>query len=120
MVAQADDVPRLLAADEPSFALERLEHVPVADVGRDDTDAALAHQCVEPEVRHHGDRDQVDAEVERQDRDDLVAVDQRAVSSTASMRSPSPSKAMPRSKLPATTSCCRSPMSVAPQPTLMF
>ena len=37
------------------------------------------HQLVEAEVRHHRDRDEVDVEVEREDRDDLVAVDQLAV-----------------------------------------
>ena len=41
-------------------------------------------------------------------------------SSTASMRSPSPSNAMPRSKPPSRTVCCSSARSVAPQPTLMF
>ena len=43
--------------------------------GRQHLDAALAHQCVEAEVRHHRHRNLVDLEVEREDRDDLVAVD---------------------------------------------
>ena len=42
-------------------------------------DAALLHQPVEAEVRHRRDRDDVDAEVEREHRDDLVAVDRGAV-----------------------------------------
>ena len=41
-------------------------------------------------------------------------------SSTASIRSPSPSNAIPRSKPPSTTVRCRSARSVAPQPTLML
>ena len=59
----------------PPSRYERLEHVPVADVGRDDADAALLHQPVEAEVRHRRDRNEVDAEVEREDGDDLVAVE---------------------------------------------
>ena len=59
----------------PSRSAERLEHVAVADVGRHDADPVLAHQPVEAEVRHHGDGDEVDAEVEREDGEDLVAVD---------------------------------------------
>ena len=42
VVAQADHVPRLLAAEHAALAPERLEHVAVADVGRDDADPALA------------------------------------------------------------------------------
>ena len=42
-------------------------------------DAALLHQPVEAEVRHRRHRDEIDAEVQREDRDDLVAVDDRAV-----------------------------------------
>ena len=57
----------------------------------------VRHQAVEAEVRHHGDGHQLDAEGEREDREDLVAVDGSPRSSTASMRSPSPSKATPRS-----------------------
>ena len=41
-------------------------------------------------------------------------------SSTASMRSPSPSNATPRSNAPLTTSSCSAARSVAPQPTLML
>ena len=88
---------RLLAAEDAALAPERLEHVAVADVGRDDADPALLHQPVEAEVRHHRDRDEVDAEVEREDGEDLVAVDDVAAPSTASIRSPSPSNATPRS-----------------------
>ena len=59
--------------------MQRLEHVPVADVRRHDAHAALLHQTVEAEVRHARDRDEIDAEVQREDRDDLVAVHHRAV-----------------------------------------
>src|SRR6476661_1802305 len=79
VVAEVDDVSGLLAAEERPFALQRLEHVAVADVGRVHGDAALAHQRVEPEVGHHRDGDLVDLLVEREDRDDLVAVDRLAV-----------------------------------------
>ena len=70
---------RLLAAEHTAFTLERLEHVAVAHVGGDDADAVLAHQLVQSEVRHHGDGDQVDAEIEREHGDDLVAVDEGSV-----------------------------------------
>ena len=62
-----------------ALALERLEHVAVADVGRDDADPALLHQAVEAEVRHRRDHDGVDAEVEREHGEDLVAVERVAV-----------------------------------------
>ena len=64
---------------------ERLQHVPIADVGGDHVDARLAHRQVEAEVRHRRDDDRVVAErtafehVDRADRDDVVAVDDRAV-----------------------------------------
>ena len=47
-----DHVAGLLAAEETAFPVEGLEHVAVADVGRDHPDAALRHQPVEAEVRH--------------------------------------------------------------------
>src|SRR5579875_17074 len=78
VVAQVDQVAGLLAPEHAAFPLERLEHVPVADVGRDHADAALRHQGVEPLVRHLGDGDDVDPEVEREHGDDLVAVDHLA------------------------------------------
>ena len=54
--------------------MEGFEHVAVAHVGGDHPDAALGHQPVEAEVRHRGDDDELDLEVKRQDREDLVAV----------------------------------------------
>ena len=42
MAVEPDDVPGLLAAEEAALAPERLEHVAVADVGRDHADAVLA------------------------------------------------------------------------------
>src|SRR5438445_2830938 len=68
----------LFAAEDPTLTIERLEHVPVADIGRDDANAALLHQPVETEIRHRRDRDEVDAEMKREHRDDLVAVDRLA------------------------------------------
>ena len=75
VVVQVDQVARLLAAEQAALAPQRLEHVAVADVGRDHADAALLGEPVEPEVRHHRDRDELDLEIEHQDREDLVAVD---------------------------------------------
>ena len=112
---------RLLAAEHAALGAERFEHVAVADLGRDDPDPALLHQPVEAEVRHLGHGDQVDAEVEREDREDLVPVDglagcvdrehavavavERDAEVGAAARGPS-ARAGARS--------------VAPQPTLMF
>src|SRR5581483_6953601 len=79
VVAQADDVARLLAAEDAALAVERLEDVAVADVGRDHADAALLHEPMEAEVRHRRDGDEIDSELEREHRDDLIAVDRRAV-----------------------------------------
>src|SRR5271154_3150337 len=75
---EPENVPRLLAAEESALAPQRLEHVAVTDVGRDDANAVLLHQAVEAEVRHYRHRDRLDAKREREDRDDLVAVDRRA------------------------------------------
>ena len=120
VVSEPDDVARLLAAEQASFPAERLGDVPVADRCRDDANAVLLHERVEAEVRHDGHRDDVDAERECEHGQDLVAVDDLALPSTASIRSPSPSKAMPRSRFSPVTRCCRARRSVAPQPTLMF
>ena len=70
--------PGLLAAEEQPLAPKRLEDVPVADVGDDDANAPLLHQPVEAEVRHRRDRDALDPEVEREDREGLIAVDRRS------------------------------------------
>ena len=78
VAVEPDQVPGLLAAEQRALPPERLEHVAVADVGGVDADPALVHQAVEAEVRHHGDRDRLDAEVEREHGDDLVAVDRLA------------------------------------------
>ena len=75
VVAEADHVAGLLAAEHAVLTAERLEHVAVSDLGRDDSDPAFLHQPVEAEVRHHGHRDEIDPEVEREHGQDLVAVD---------------------------------------------
>src|SRR3954470_19849501 len=75
VIAETDDVTRLLAAEDPPLAVERLEDVAVADVGRDDADAAIFHQPVEAEVGHRRHRNQIDTEVQCEYRDDLIAVD---------------------------------------------
>ena len=73
-------MPRLLAAEQATFGAQRLEDVAVAHRSRHDPDAVLLHEAVEAEVRHHRHRDDVDAEREREDREDLVAVDDLACS----------------------------------------
>ena len=78
MVAQPEDVARLLAAEHSALRSQRLEHVPVSHRCREDADAVLRHQAVEAEVRHHRHGHELDAERERQDREDLVAVDRLA------------------------------------------
>ena len=111
---------RLLAAEHAALAPERLEHVAVADVGRDDADGALGHQLVEAVVRHLGDRDEVDAEVEREHGDDAVAVDDLAALVDGQHAVAVAVEGDPEVEAAAPTSVWRSAVSVAPQPTLMF
>ena len=79
MAVERDHVAGLLAAEHGALGAHRLEHVAVADVGREHADAAIGHEPVEAEVRHRRHRDGVDAECEREDGEDLVAVERRAV-----------------------------------------
>ena len=80
------------------------------------------HQRVEAEVRHLRDRDEVDAEVEREDRDDPVAVDdlaalvdrEHAVAVAVEGDPEVEAAALDDRRLRARA------VSVAPQPTLMF
>ena len=78
MVAQPEDVTRLLAAQNAAFGAKGLEHVAVADRRGHDPDPVLVHEPVEAEVRHRGHRDEVDVECRSEDRDDLVAVERLA------------------------------------------
>ncbi len=119
--SQPDDVPRLLAAELAAFALQRLEDVAVADVGRDHADAPVGHQLVEAEVRHRRDRDEVDAEVEGQDREDLVSVDRSrpARRPRACDRRRRRTRRRGRGRASRTVRERRT-RSVAPQPWLMF
>ena len=78
MTVEPDQVPGLLTAEEQPLAPQRLEHVAVADIGDDDANAAFLHQPVEAEVRHRRHGDALDAEVEREDGEDLVPVDRLA------------------------------------------
>ena len=105
----------------PPSRAQRLEHVAVADRSRDDPDPVLGHEPVEAEVRHHRDRDDVDAEREREDREDLVAVDRLAALvdrehavAVAVERDP---EVEPVARQRPVAGRARS---VAPQPTLMF
>ena len=76
---------RLLAAERPAAAAELVEHVAVADGGGRDLDPGLRHRAVKAVVGHHRDRDAAAgepallAQVERGQRDQLVAVDDGAV-----------------------------------------
>src|SRR5215831_17354995 len=68
-------MPGLLAAEQQPLAAERLEDVAVADVGDDDPDASLLHQAVKAQVRHRRDGHRINAEMEREHSEDLVAVE---------------------------------------------
>ena len=79
-----DHVAGLLAAEREAAFGHRLEHVAVADAGLHDRDAVLGHRAVQSEVAHHGRDERVVHQVpallhrHRQDRHDLVAVDDAA------------------------------------------
>ena len=111
---------RLLATEQAALPPQGLEHVAVADVGGDDADAALRHEPVEAEIRHLRDRHELDAEIEREHREDRSPSTAWPRASTASMRSPSPSKASPGRQPSSGTTSWSARRSVAPQPTLMF
>lgn len=73
-------MPGLLAAERPPPGAQLLEDVAVADLRDRDLDPRLAHRRVEAVVRHHRDRDATPepaggAQVQRRQRDELVAVD---------------------------------------------
>ena len=121
MVPEPDDVTGLLAAEEPALARESLGHVAIADRCGDDPHAVLRHEAMEAEVRHHRHGDDVDAEREREDREDLVAVDDLAAlvdrehAVAVSVERDSQVEATRARRAPASAA-----RSVAPQPTLMF
>ena len=77
-------LPRLLAADVPTPLQQLLDNVLVADRRRRDLDSRPFHRLMEPVVAHHAlpplphTQLAVRAQVQRELRDDLVAVDQRA------------------------------------------
>ena len=82
--AHVDDVAGLLAAERPAALAQRLEHVAVADRRGRDLDPRVAHRGVEAVVGHHRHGDAVAgqavglAQVQRGERDQLVAVDDGA------------------------------------------
>ena len=61
-------MPRLLAPEHTALRSQRLEHVPVADVGRERRGRRSAIRPVEAEVRHLRHRNEVDAEMESERR----------------------------------------------------
>src|SRR5439155_12397778 len=67
------------APQEAALSAQSLEHVTVADLGRQEADPPLLGKAVKAEVRHLRDRDDVDIEVIGEDRQDLIAVDRSAV-----------------------------------------
>ena len=75
VLTQVEHVTGLLAAEDAAFTAQSLEHVAVTDGRRHRADAALRHEPVEAEVRHHGDGHEVDVESQREDREDGVAVE---------------------------------------------
>src|SRR4249919_2336699 len=78
VVAQPEDVARLLTAEHSALRPQRLEHIPVPYRCGDDANAALCHEAMEAQVRHHRDGYELDTERERQDRQDLIAVERLA------------------------------------------
>ena len=76
-----DHVAGLLAAERVAADPHRLEHVAVADLGLPDAEPGRLHRLDEAEVAHHRGHDGVVDEPaglghpERQDREELVAVD---------------------------------------------
>ena len=86
-----------------SSALHRGEHVAVADGRLDHVDARRRERVVQPEVRHHRDRDRVVAQPPRSCRSSAAITmiwspsTMLPCSSTASTRSASPSNARPAS-----------------------
>ena len=120
VVTQVDDVARLLAAEQAVALTQRLEHVAVADVRDDDLDPVVAHQLVEAEVRHHRHRDEVDAQVEREDGEDLVAVDRLPVSIDREHAVAVAVEGDSEVEAAVSHRALEQARSVAPQPTLMF
>ena len=84
-VLQHDDVPGLLAAEHVATSLHGLQDVPVAHRGLDHLDCCVLHGAAEAQIRHHRRDHRVTGqpprflEFERQDRQDLVAIDYLAV-----------------------------------------
>ena len=121
----ADEVPRLLAAEEGAVAVHLLDDVAVADGGADEPDPAGGERLLEPPVRHDGPDDGVGLlplplELERPEEEDVVAVEDRPSPSASIARSASPSSARPRSAPAVTTAFAIASGWRAPQPALMF
>lgn len=80
-MVQHDHVPGLLTAQREAVRLHLLQHVPVADRGLHQRDTGPLHGELEAEVGHDGGHDGVLPQrpglphAQRQDREDLVAVD---------------------------------------------
>ncbi len=80
-MVEQDHVAGLLAAEREAVLLHLLQHVPVADRGLHQLDALALHRQLEAQVGHHGGDRGVAAQRagllhgDREDRQDLVAVD---------------------------------------------
>ena len=114
--------PGLLAAEHAALAVERLEHVAVADVGRERRGSRARASA----RGSRGSSSAVTATRSTPRSSARIATiwspsTSSPCSSTASIRSPSPSNATPRSSPPLDApSPAAARVSVAPQPTLMF
>ena len=108
VVAQADHVARLLAAEHAALAPERLEHVAVADVGRDARGSrARAISLWKPWFVICVTATRSTSRCEREDRDDAVAVDEprRARRPRARGRRRRRTRSRGRSRRSATSAC---------------
>src|SRR6266513_1920201 len=54
VLVEADDVPRVLAAQLPALVAQELEHIAVADAGARERDAEPGHRLLEGVIRHQG------------------------------------------------------------------
>ena len=111
----------LLAAEEAALAPERLEHVAVADRRGDDADPCSSMRRWKPRFVITVTATSVDAEMEREHGEDLVAVDRVAALVDGEHRGRRRRRMRRRGRGPrADGLSARRARSVAPQPTLMF
>ena len=113
-------MPRLLAPENASFALERFEDVAIADGRRHNADALLAHELVESEIRHLGHGHEVDPEMRCDNREDPVAVHLVSGRVHREHAVAVPVECDAQMDVVGPHGLAEQERSVAPQPTLMF